>query len=451
LGLRAQGELGAGMGAGVRGEVKEAEFLGWVTAYHPVVEAAALYDDEAAAWARRARGAFDPVATASSYEKVFGGTTYYSVPSAGLEVPLRGPLDAVVGVGTAEGERLNPERYTPDGGVARAGVAVRLGAGLVTDARRTALRQAEVYAELNAAKRMEALNDLFWGSAQAFWRWYRAARAAEVVGEAERLAGERLVGVREAWMQGDRAAIDTVEAWGALERRRAERGAAEAGRAEAWGAAAAFLADGSGVVPTALPGFDEAAWAAARTQAAALDAAAMQAVFEELPDRVQLAAEQRNAELDLRLKREGLKPVVNAEWSLLQGVDATGSALSVYASMPLFLRRERAQVALGTIELERIALEQEALSLRWSGAVMAEARALEDRHATLVAARAAATAARQMLDAETARFQAGESSVFFVIARETAWLDAERSAIDAEAEAMLAARRLQWRLNRPLL
>jgi hypothetical protein len=119
--------------------------------------------------------------------------------------------------------------------------------------------------------------------------------------------------------------------------------------------------------------------------------------------------------------------------------------------MPLFLRRERAQVALGTIELERIALEQEALSLRWTGAVTAEARALPDRHATLVAARAAASAARRMLEAETARFQAGESSVFLVIARETAWLDAERSAIDAEAEAMLAARRLQWRLNRPLL
>jgi membrane fusion protein (multidrug efflux system) len=165
----------------------------------------------------------------------------------------------------------------------------------------------------------------------------------------------------------------------------------------------------------------------------------MQAVFEELPDRVQLAAEQRNAELDLRLKREGLKPVVNAEWSLLQGVDATGSALSVYASMPLFLRRERAQVALGTIELERIALEQEALNLRWTGAVTAEARALADRHATLVAARAAATAARRMLEAETARFEAGESSVFLVIARETAWLEAERSAIDAEAEAMRQA------------
>ena len=57
-------------------------------------------------------------------------------------------------------------------------------------------------------------------------------------------------------------------------------------------------------------------------------------------------------------------------------------------------------------------------------------------------------AAKTLLDAETTRFNAGESSVFLLIARETAWLEAERAAADAEADAMLAARRLDFRTYR---
>ena len=96
--------------------LREEEYRAWVATQHPVAEAAALYTDEAAEWVRRARGGFDPVATATAYDKAFGGTTYYRVPTAGLAVPLPGPLDAVVGYGTAEGERLTPERYAPAGG-----------------------------------------------------------------------------------------------------------------------------------------------------------------------------------------------------------------------------------------------------------------------------------------------------------------------------------------------
>jgi len=381
--------------------LREEEYRAWVATHHPVAEAAALYTDEAAEWVRRARGAFDPVASATAYDKTFGETTYYRVPTAGLAVPLPGPLDAVVGYGTAEGARLNPERYVPDGGVARAGVAMRLGAGLVTDARRTALRQAEVYVGLNEAKRMEAMNGLMWGAAQAFWRWYRA-----------------------------------------------ERGAALAAAAEARGAAGAFLAGEGAVELGGVPAWEPAAWEAALREAAAWEGAALQAGWEVLPAREALEAEREAAELELRLRREGLKPVVNAEWTYLQGAEDAGSAVSVVASMPLFLRKERAQVRLGTIATERLALEQEALGLQWRAAVEAEARALTDRARTLEAARAAAAAAKTLLDAETVRFNAGESSVFLLIARETVWLETARAAADAEAEAMLAARRLDYRTYR---
>ena len=74
---------------------------------------------------------------------------------------------------------------------------------------------------------------------------------------------------------------------------------------------------------------------------------------------------------------------------------------------------------------------------------------LSTANAPGVAARpAAAAAAKTLLEAETTRFNAGESSVFLLIARETAWLEAERAAADAEADAMLAARRIDFRTYR---
>ena len=74
-------------------------------------------------------------------------------------------------------------------------------------------------------------------------------------------------------------------------------------------------------------------------------------------------------------------------------------------------------------------------------------RAVRQRARKVAAAEAAVSAARQsrvLLDAERTRWQAGESDLFRVNAREAAWVKARKEAIDRQYEAQVAVREFGW-------
>jgi len=452
--------------------ITERAFVEAVMAHHPVARQAELTEVSARAKQQSARGAFDPVISGQEQSKVWDGERYYTVTEANLVVPTASPFDVVFGRDDVDGARVNASRYLPDGGQWRAGVRLDLGQGLITDARRTALRQAEVLVELGAAARQLMELDLRLSAQKTYWSWWKAESVLDLSQEALTLARTQRSQVNRTVAEGARAAIDTVEVGLILSRREVDlqRAKAEAIRARA--KAEAMLWEGGRPVafdPQALPSME--ATGQALSAAPLVESALQKAVS--LPDEVALrhpAVVEVEGQWALqryttRLARQGLRPSIQGRVDWLTGLDDSVNpadadllsrpdfngfdpderqAASIKVSMPLFLRKARGEVAQAEAELESRHQKRLDVARQWQMQFSAVKAALPARVAAAESAYRVAEQSRLLLDAERSKWAVGESDLFRVNTREAAWVKARKAAIDGQFEAQMAVREFEW-------
>ncbi len=478
-------EAGAAPAAGTAWT--EAAYLSQVARYHPMALQAETFLDEARAMLMQARGGFDPAVGATAGGKSFEGTHYYTAGDASLRAELRGPVGVELGYGLAHGDKMNPERYTPDGGVLRAGVRVDLGQGWGMDVRRLALEQAAGWGQLHAATRLQRINDLLYEAARAYWNWHRDWHLHAWAVQAEALAADRLAALQTSVEQGDRPALDLTEARAALLQRQASTRAAEAALLASEALASAHLWDaegrpvalpsgsaplpllnpqqpGSGPTgptgptspsPIADPGID------LLTTLQALPPLDLQPQWFETPASLRFDGRQILLETQADWAREQLKPQLTLRAAALLGNDVGfgaeippgwGSGLAqdnhqwgITFSYPLLTRDARAKVRLANIQLQRWSWEQQDAHRRWSEQIRAQHASLPMRQQASSMSREAAEAAGRLLQGEQLLFEAGESSLFLLLQRENNWIEAQRSAIQAWSQWQLARREWIWR------
>lgn len=452
--------------------ITEQAFVEAVMAYHPAARQAELTEVAALAKQQAARGAFDPVINGQEKGKVWDGERYYTVTEANLVVPTASPIDVVIGRDDVDGSRVNASRYLPDGGQWRAGVRLDLGQGLITDARRTALRQAQVLVELGSAARELMELDLRLSAQEAFWSWWKAESVLDMSQEALTLARTQRNQVIRAVAEGARAAIDTVEVGLILSRREADLKSAQAQSIVARAKVEAMLWEGARPValdPRALP--SGGASDQALSQDPVVESALQQAVS--VPDEAAMrhpAVAEVEGQWALqryttRLARQGLRPTIEGRMDWLTGLDARVNpaeadflsrpdfagfdpgqrqVTSLKVSMPLFLRKARGDVAQAEAELEKRSQKRLDISRQWQVQFAAVKAALPAKVAAAESAARAARQSRLLLEAERSKWEAGESDLFRVNTREAAWVKARKTAIFLQFEAQLAAREFGW-------
>ena len=145
------------------------EFYQAVLQHHPIVKQAALLSLEAKAQVQQARGAFDPKLFSDYNRKNFGNTLYYDKWQSGLAVPiLPGGLDVKMTYDRNTGKYLNPENTVPSTGLIALGLSVPVTQGLLIDARRNTLRQAQLAINLADADRVSLINKTLLDAAKAY-------------------------------------------------------------------------------------------------------------------------------------------------------------------------------------------------------------------------------------------------------------------------------------------
>lgn len=189
------------------------EYLFWVENYHPISLLSNYEVELAEERIRVSRGGFDPMLFGNFKEKDFKNTDYYERLNAGIEIPTWMGLSAVAGFEENSGVFLNPEGTVPDRGLFNAGIKANLGAGLLMDDRRAALRQAQVGLDMGRNQRQLLLNDLYLEATRAYFNWAFADQLLQVAEEALDVANFRYDFVVESFRLGDLPAIDTVEAY----------------------------------------------------------------------------------------------------------------------------------------------------------------------------------------------------------------------------------------------
>lgn len=188
------------------------EFLGYVKKYHPLVKQADLKLNEAQANLMLARGAFDPKIEIDYNKKQFKDKEYYSILNSSFKIPTWYGIELKAGFDNAEGIYVNPENTLPNSGLTSLGISVPVGQGLFINQRMADIRKAKIVTSLNTAERNLKAVEVIHDAAISYFNWKRSHDEVKLYEEYLENALIRYNGVAKLISEGDKPAIDSVEA-----------------------------------------------------------------------------------------------------------------------------------------------------------------------------------------------------------------------------------------------
>jgi outer membrane protein TolC len=193
-------------------ELNYNEFLGYVKKYHPLVKSANLEINQAQANLMMARGGFDPKIEADFDQKQFKGKEYYSVFNSSFKIPTWYGIEVKAGFDNSEGIYLNPENTLPNQGLTSLGVTIPIGQGLLINQRMADLRKAKIQIQLSQADRKLQAIEVLYNASLAYFNWKRNYSEVQLYKNYLKNAETRYKGILSLIKNGDKPAIDSVEA-----------------------------------------------------------------------------------------------------------------------------------------------------------------------------------------------------------------------------------------------
>ncbi len=440
--------------------------LGWpafqqqVLENHPFARQSNLLPEQAEAALLRARGGFDLKSFSSYSNKSFSGTNYFQFAEAGLKLPTWAGLELKAAYNYANGAFLNPENKIPKAGQANFGLEWSLVQGLLFDERRADLKLARVGVEIGAAQRRALRNDLLLESAKAYWNWVLAQQSAKVTAEVLAQARLRHLGLVESFRQGDKPAIDTLESFIQVQSRQLDLQFARTDAQNTAFALAVFLWDNDNQAQKAenLPPAPELPTEGPRSETAPdLNAQVLLAQASH-PEIQMYQLKLRQLATERRLKLEKRKPSLNLSYYLLGNgweffPGSTGQGPGVLANdikwgldftYPLPNRKARGDYQLTQLKLAQTELELQQKIQEVSAKVRQYGNEVLNLRAQVQLFGEITDNYRRLFEAEQAKFQQGESSIFLINTREQRWLDAQLKLLKLLAELEKAEAGLLW-------
>jgi outer membrane protein TolC len=187
------------------------QFLEQLRSNHPITKQAQLQVDQANAAVLAAKGSFDPILQFDNSKKTLDGKNYYTYQNTELKYQTPYGISLKSGLEQSNGLFVNPEQ-TP-GGLGYFGLEMPLLKGLLIDNQRAAMKQAVLYRNQSEQEQLSTLNDLYLSAIESYLAWSGAYQNLEIIKQNFENAEARFKLQNIAFKNGDRAAVDTLEAF----------------------------------------------------------------------------------------------------------------------------------------------------------------------------------------------------------------------------------------------
>jgi outer membrane protein TolC len=188
------------------------EYLGYIKKYHPMVKSANLELSAAQANLMVARGGFDPKIEVDFDKKQFKNSQYYSILNSSFKIPTWYGIEVKAGFDNSEGIYLNPENTMPNQGLTSLGISIPIGQGLFINQRMADLRKAKIQIQLSQAEQKLQAIDILYQASLAYFNWKRNHSEVQLYEAYLKNAEIRYKGISSLIKNGDKPAIDSVEA-----------------------------------------------------------------------------------------------------------------------------------------------------------------------------------------------------------------------------------------------
>ena len=406
--------------------------------YHPIIKQASLLTDAAKANVLQSLGYFDPALKANFNQKVFGNTDYYNYWTSELKVPLwLAGADLKVGYDRNVGTYTNPETRTSLSGLSGVGLSIPLGAGLFIDARRNTLRQSKIMVQYAEAERVKQINTTWYDIAKDYWAWYYAYRQFVLTREGVDLAQRRFKAVSNQTEIGDKAPIDSVEAYVTVQERiiMLEKNKIELANARLilsnhlWNEEGNPLELPGNAVPQVVNGNIQ------HVNKLVLDTLVNQAA-DQHPELVKLRTKGGQLAIERSYRQEMLKPKINISGTLISSRRSWNSYVPDYYdfgwsnhkvglefAFPLFLRAERGKLREVKIKQQELAYDLQQSGREIRNDILASYNNLQAYESQVTVQVQSIQNQNVLLKGENSKFELGESTLFLINSRETKLID----------------------------
>jgi len=425
-----------------------------VLSNHPVAKQANLLPEQARFEIRSARGAFDPKFEAYFNEKEFDDKRYWNNLNTILKVPawigdFKGSLER------NRGDFNNLDMTTPLSGLISAGYSLPIGAGLLIDERRSALRQAQLLNNISLAEKVSIINKLLLQVANDYWEWYFAYRQLGFIQEAFDLASVRFDAVKEMSAFGNQSGLDTLEAFSNLILRDIQLQQATLLLLNSRLVLSNHLWDENSN-PVLIDSTASPMKLADKTSLYSLEFldSLKTLATQNHPDLLKLNAKLNQLDIERRFAAEMLKPTVNLDYNFLRSANnnpaqSTDFQFSNYkfglsVGMPLLLRKERGKLQSTKIKISLAELDRINRRRTIETEVQTRYNEVKNFEQLLIKQFSSYDALRRLVFGELERFRNGESSIFVINARETNLVAASVKLAEMEAKYAKAIAYLYW-------
>ena len=419
---------------------------------HPFLQKAYNIQNIGASERMKARGYFDPAFGSSIEQKKFGGNEYYWISSSSLKLPTWVGATLKSGYDANRGDYLSKEMYIPSSGLWYMGVELPLGQGLLFDERRGQLKQAKIAGQLGEVERKLIVNDLALDAFSSYWLWVEAHRKVSIAKEGVELAKQRLVATQSQVEQGESPSIDTVEALMQYESRSIDLLQAEIQFKNTSILTELYLWTDS-LQPASFPSNIIPQDAIELNQEELLNS---KVEMDSIPLLQQVKYKVDQLEIELKWKREQLKPVFNVSYNLLtqpigtsnfQSLSSNNYKFGMTAYVPLLLRKERASFKQAKLKFENATLDVTTKKRDFETKVQTLRNEINQMKQMQITQMKLVEHSKSLRDSEQIRFESGESSLFLVNAREVSYLSSKFKLVEIEIKLMVNLLKLKWLMN----
>lgn len=434
------------------------EYLGFVKQFHPFVKQANLEVSQAQAGIMQARGGFDPKIEVDFETKQFKNSEYFSLLNSTFKIPTWYGIEVKAGFDQTEGVFLNPQNTNPVDGLVTLGIAIPLGQGLFINNRMAALRQAKIFNQLTRAERDLQVTNILFDASLAYFDWYRNYAEYKLYETFLNNAKIRFDGIKILIKEGDRPAIDSIEA-GIIVRNRTLN--LEQSRIKLikstlelsnflWLENNIPLELQEGIIPE--ENLENKIENTLRTNSLFFSDL-------DLSNHPKIRALQNKVsllEVDKKLKGNMLLPKLDFNYNYLSEPVNTGDfntlnyKYGVNFSFPLFLRKERGSFKMAKFKLQSAQLDLDLENLNLKNKIDFQIQEIASLKDQMNVAELLVTDFTTMLNAEERLFGFGESSIFLINTRENSLLSASLQNLDIKLRFLNSNANLFKSLANPL-
>lgn len=417
------------------------EYLGYVKTYHPIVKQANLIINESEAKLLKARGAFDPKLEVDYNRKKFKNTAYYDKLNATFKIPTWYGIELKANFEENTGEFLNPEFNVPTDGLYSAGVSVSLARGLLINERMAMLKQAKLFTQQAKVDQQLLVNEILYEAAITYFKWLKSYRNKEVYQSFLSNAALRFNGIKISFREGERAAIDTLEARLTLTTRKLDLEKTRIMYVKSSLELSNFLWLNNNT-PVELKESIRPDISTFERIDEILNVTAFdnQDFDVEAHPKIQsLNLKYESLQLNKRLKQNMLLPKIDLQYNFLsQTPDETGTfntqnyKAGLNISFPLFLRKERGDLRLAKLKLQDLEFERTTTRVTLKNKISAVTQEITSYELQNQLTQELGDDYEILLQAEERKFFLGESSLFLVNSREAKLIENKIKAIDLE-------------------